>query len=134
MTFPAETTDLNGPTYYQLKNETPADGAASTVSVSFAAETTGRLSPASNTGKFVFPLTGITAIPAANWNLTYRVKRDKPDLGFVFLDGVPSGVPAIIPAVGLPLTESARPSHSPVGRPSARVGGRLYLRVPQEHL
>ena len=121
LTFHSETTDINGTTYYQLKNETPADGAASTVSVSFAEETTGRLSPASNTGKFVFPLTGITAIPAANWNLTYRVKRDKPDLGFVFLDGVPSGVPDISPAVGLPWKEIDLSSYVPVGTTGALV-------------
>ena len=84
LTFHSETADIAGTTYYQLKDETPADGAASTVSVTFAEETTGRQTPASNLGKFVFPLTGISTIPAANWNITYRLKRSQVDGGWIW--------------------------------------------------
>ena len=89
LTFHSETADVNGTTYYQLKSETPADGTASTVSVAFAEGTTGRQTPAANAGKFVFPLTGVNVIPAANWDMTYRVKRDKVDGGWTwFVSGV----------------------------------------------
>lgn len=89
LTFHSETADINGTTYFQLKDETPADGAASTVSVVFADGATGRQAPLSDAGKFVFPLTGITTIPAANWDLNYSLKRDKVDVGWVwFTNGI----------------------------------------------
>ena len=84
LTLHSETVDINGTTYYALKSETPADGTASTVSVVFNAGTTGRQSPTSNTGRFIFPLTRVSAIPAANWDLTYRVKRDKVNGGWTW--------------------------------------------------
>ncbi|MCI0902547.1 MAG: hypothetical protein J4N75_03520 [Chloroflexi bacterium] len=84
LTFHSETTNINGTTYYTLKSETPADGTASTVSVVFPEATTGRRAPTSNAGKFVFPLTGVNVIPAANWDLTYRVKRDKVNAGWTW--------------------------------------------------
>ncbi|MBC8281730.1 MAG: hypothetical protein H8E48_13175 [Chloroflexi bacterium] len=84
LTFHSETTDINGTTYYTLKSETPADGTASTVSVPLTSTTTGRLAPAANAGKFVFPLTGVNIIPAANWDMTYRLKRDKVNGGWTW--------------------------------------------------
>ena len=94
--FHSETTTITPTTYYQLKNNTPADGVATTISAAFAAGVTGRVNPTSNSGKFVFPLTGITRIPAGTWNITYRAKRDITDFGgWFWFDGVPSGVPDI---------------------------------------
>jgi len=83
--FHSETTTIDTSTYYRLKNDTPADGAAVTISASFTqGVTASRVSPSLNSGRLVYPLTGITAIPAANWDITYRVKRDKADMGFVW--------------------------------------------------
>ena len=79
----SETTGINGATYYQLKTS-PADGAAVAITTTVTENAVGRFSPVSNNGKFVFPLTGISEIQASTWNVTYRVKRDKEDLGFVW--------------------------------------------------
>jgi hypothetical protein len=35
----------------------------------------GRIRPSPNEGKFVFPLSGLSEIPAATWYVTYRVRR-----------------------------------------------------------
>ena len=80
----AEATTINGATYYQLKNNTPSDGTATTISVTFSSGQTGRVSPTSNSGKLVFPLTDVSEIRATTWNVTYRAKRDTADLGFVW--------------------------------------------------
>ncbi len=90
----SETSSIGGTSYYQLKDQTPADGAALTISSVFSPGQTGRVSPTSNNGKFVFPLAGVSQLPATTWTVTYRVKRDKPDMGFVWLD----------PAVDISLT------------------------------
>ena len=58
--------------------------AATTISSLFSAEITGRIRPTSNNGKSTFLLTETDSIPAATWTATYRVKRDKEDLGFVW--------------------------------------------------
>jgi len=109
--FHSETTDINAVTYYQLKNTFP-DGTATTITSTFTAGQTGRVSPTSNNGKFVFPLTGISEIPGSTWTVTYRVQRDPVELGFVWftnakalnfnqtnkwgdIDLLPLGVPAI---------------------------------------
>ena len=82
----SETISIGGSSYYQLKDQIPADGAAISISSVFSAGQTGRVSPTSNNGKFVFPLAGVSQLPATTWTVTYRVKRDKPDMGFVWLD------------------------------------------------
>ena len=81
--FHSEVTALGATNYNQLKS-VAADGAATTISSLFFPGFTGRVKPSTNEGKFVFPLTNINQIPAANWDLTYRVKRDKADMGFVW--------------------------------------------------
>jgi len=83
-TFHSEISTISATNYYQLKNQTPADGAAATISSSFSATQTGRVNPSSNNGKFVFPLTGISQLEAITWETTYRAKRDKADMGFVW--------------------------------------------------
>ena len=81
--FHSETTTISGTNYYQLKEDTPPDGTATTISSVFSAGQTGRVSPASNNGKFVYPLTGVSEISASTWNVAYRVKRDS-EWGFVW--------------------------------------------------
>ena len=81
--FHSETTDIVGITYFQLKNTAP-DGAATTITSTFAPGQLGRVRPASNDGKFVFPLAGYSEIPGSTWVVTYRVKKDKPDFGFIW--------------------------------------------------
>lgn len=73
----SETSAIDSIDYYQLKDQTPADGTAATISSTISAATTGRIRPASNNGKAVFPLTGISSIGPNTWTNTYRVKRDK---------------------------------------------------------
>lgn len=92
--FHSETTNINGTNYYQLKN-IPADGAATTVTAGITGSLTGRFSPTPNGGKFVFPLTDVSHFPAANWDLTYRVKRDIKDFGGWFWFDDATGVPDI---------------------------------------
>jgi len=60
-----ETTNIGGTNYYQL-NTSRADTAGLTLSVSMGS--VGRV----NFGKFVYPLTGITSIPASTWTIYYR--------------------------------------------------------------
>jgi len=81
--FHSETTDINATTYYQLKN-IAADGTATTITSVFAAGQTGRIRPASNDGKFVFPLAGYLEFPGSTWTVTYRVRMDLAALGFVW--------------------------------------------------
>ena len=78
--FHADEKTINGTDYYRLKR-VPGDGPATTVSATFTAGQTGRVRPSSNSGKFVFPLTGISQIPADTWQVSYRVKRDEADRG-----------------------------------------------------
>ena len=80
----SETSSIGGTDYYQLKEDTTADGPATTISSVFSPGQTGRVRPASNNGKFVYPLTGVAEILASTWAVTYRVKRDKVDTGFVW--------------------------------------------------
>jgi hypothetical protein len=83
--FHSEITTINSVEYFRLKNGIPADGSASTITSLFTEGQTGRVSPASNDGKFVYPLTNVTQIPAADWDITYRARRDKADQGFNWL-------------------------------------------------
>ena len=82
----SETNNIAGTDYYKLVSEVTAEAtaAATTISSLFSAGTTGRVRPASNSGKATFLLTETDAIPASTWTATYRVKRDKEDLGFVW--------------------------------------------------
>ena len=84
--FHSETENIAGVDYYKLISEVTAEvtAAATTISSAFSAETTGRIRPASNDGKATFLLTETDTIPASTWTATYRVKRDKEDLGFVW--------------------------------------------------
>ena len=84
--FHSETQDIAGTDYYRLISDVTAEVTATAVTISsvFAAETAGRVRPAGNNGKSAFLLTETAAIPAATWTATYRVKRDKEDLGFVW--------------------------------------------------
>jgi hypothetical protein len=73
--FHAETTSISGTSYYQMKKHTPGDGPATTISASFQQDQPGRVRPSPNEGKFVYPLTGVSEIPASTWYVTYRVQR-----------------------------------------------------------
>ena len=64
-----ETTTIGGSTYYQLKNSI-ADASGTRLRVS--AGTTGR----KLMGSFVYPLTGISSIPASTWAIYYRAYCD----------------------------------------------------------
>jgi len=61
----AETTTIAGTSYY-LQKLASADGPATSLSASMA--TTGR----QLWGKFVYPLTGVSSIPASTWTIYYR--------------------------------------------------------------
>lgn len=61
----AETTNIGGTTYY-LQKLVSADGTATDLSASMS--TTGRKAM----GKFVYPLTGVSSIPASTWTVYYR--------------------------------------------------------------
>ena len=80
-----ETTDIAGTAHYKLKNK-PADGVAATITATFAPEQVARVRPAANNGKFVFSLPSFADIPGSTWTVTYRVRKDQPDLGFVWFD------------------------------------------------
>ncbi len=79
--FHSETTAVGGNTYYQLKKHTPADGMAATISSTFSPGQTGRHRPSPNSGKFLYPLTGLSQLPASTWQVTYRISRDKANRG-----------------------------------------------------
>ncbi|MDA1128706.1 MAG: hypothetical protein O2913_08415, partial [Chloroflexi bacterium] len=76
--FHAEGKTVNATDYYRIKR-TPGDGPATTITAAFTGGQIGRVRPAANNGKFVFPLTGITQIPAATWQVNYRAKRNETD-------------------------------------------------------
>ncbi len=63
-----ETTTIGGSTYFLLKLGS-ADAAGATLSAS--AGTLGR----KLMGKFVYPLTGVSSIPASNWTIYYRASQ-----------------------------------------------------------
>ena len=83
--FHSETSSINSVDYYQLKAASP-DGTAGTLSVSIASEQVARLRPSPNDGKFVIPLTDTDQIRASTWDVTYRLRRDKADFGFVWFE------------------------------------------------
>lgn len=94
--FHSEATGIAATNYYQLKDDIPADGAAATISTVFSAGQTGRVRPTSLNGKFVYPLNNVPEVPAANWDMTYRVKRDKANMGFVwFTDAQDISLPTL---------------------------------------
>jgi len=77
-----ETTTIGGTTY-RLQKLDSADAAGTSLSASMAA--TGR----QLFGKFVYPLTGVSSIPASTWTMYYRGWRDTtPSIAF---DAVSSG-------------------------------------------
>jgi len=84
--FHSETDNIAGTDYYRLISDVTAEvtATATTISSAFSAGTTGRIRPTSNNGKSTFLLTETDTIPASTWTATYRVKRDKEDLGFVW--------------------------------------------------
>ena len=83
--FHSETSNINSIDYYQLK-AAPPDGTATTLSVSIASEQIARLRPSPNDGKFVIPLTDTAQIPASTWDITYRLRRDKGNIGFFWFE------------------------------------------------
>jgi len=64
-----ETTSIGGSTYYLLKNST-ADASGTTLNAS--AGSTGR----QLMGAFVYPLTGVSIMPASTWTANYRAWTD----------------------------------------------------------
>ena len=83
--FHSETTGITGSDFYQLKAASP-DGTAATLSASIASEQVARVRPSPNDGKFVIPLTDTDQIRASTWDVTYRLRRDKADFGFVWFE------------------------------------------------
>ncbi len=83
--FHSETTSIDSVNYYQLKAASP-DGTALNLSSSFAGGQVARLSPSPNDSKSVIPLTDTPQIGASTWDVTYRLRRDKADLGFVWFE------------------------------------------------
>ena len=83
----SETNNIAGVDYYKLVSDVTAEvtAAATTISSAIPAVTTGRIRPNTNNGKSTFLLTETAIIPASTWTAAYRVKRDKADLGFVWL-------------------------------------------------
>ncbi|PKB71091.1 MAG: hypothetical protein BZY87_07120, partial [SAR202 cluster bacterium Io17-Chloro-G6] len=84
--FHSETDNIAGANYYRMISDVTAEATATATTISslFSAETTGRVRPTSNNGKSTFLLTETDSVPAATWTATYRVKRDKEDMGFVW--------------------------------------------------
>ncbi len=81
----SETSTIGGLPYY-LQKLTSADGTATTLSASMG--TTGR----QLLGKFVYPLTGVTVIPASTWTMNYRTWRDTGgNIGFDAVSNADSG-------------------------------------------
>jgi len=74
LTAHSETTTMGESTYYLLKN-VAADGVATTLTIDSA--TLGR----KLWGKFVYNLSGVDSIPAANWTFHYRVMRNASEPG-----------------------------------------------------
>jgi hypothetical protein len=74
----SENTTIASAQYYQLEEASPADGAAITETTDiFLAEETGRKilhneNETSRLAGHIFPLTGISQIPAATWTVYYR--------------------------------------------------------------
>ncbi|MEE8465818.1 MAG: hypothetical protein V3S68_05020, partial [Dehalococcoidia bacterium] len=70
--FHSETTNIAGADYYRLISDVTAEAtaAATTISAIFSAETTGRVSPDSNSGRSTFLLTETESIPASTWTAT----------------------------------------------------------------
>lgn len=73
----SENTTIAGTRYYQLEEATPADGAAVTDMIPVPRRTEGRWlmyhqDDTTRYARHVFPLTGISQIPAANWTVYYR--------------------------------------------------------------
>lgn len=82
----SETNNIDGVEYYKLVSDVTAEvtATATTISSAIPSATTGRISPTANNGRSTFLLTETANIPASTWTATYRVKRDKEDLGFVW--------------------------------------------------
>ena len=83
--FHSESTIITGSAYYQLKAARP-DGTAITLTASIPTGQVGRVRPSPNDGKFVVPLTDTNQIRASTWDITYRLRRDKADFGFVWFE------------------------------------------------
>jgi hypothetical protein len=76
----SENTTIAGTDYYQLAEATPADGTTMTVTTDvFTANETNRKlmhneNDSSRLARHVFPLTGISKIPASTWTVYYRCR------------------------------------------------------------
>ena len=81
--FHSETTSVTGSAYYQLK-AAPPDGTAATLSASIDSEQVARVRPSPDDGKFVISMTDTDQIRTSTWDVTYRLRRDKADFGFVW--------------------------------------------------
>jgi len=75
LTAHEEITTIGGTSYYLQKLER-AEATGTSLSASMAA--TGR----QLLGKFVYPLTGVSSIPASTWTMYYRGWRDAPSIAF----------------------------------------------------
>jgi hypothetical protein len=78
LTPQSENITLSTTRYYELADAVTADGAAITAGTEFAATETGRklLLNTGDTARgacFIYPLDGLTSIPADNWTINYRV-------------------------------------------------------------
>ena len=79
LTLQSEKTNLGGNKYFQAAEGSTADGSSLTAATQFNNGETGKkllydAQDATRPACFVYPLTGITEIPSANWTVTYRCK------------------------------------------------------------
>jgi hypothetical protein len=77
LTPQAENISLNNTKYYELVEAATADGPAMTAGTEFGESEGGRkllynTGDAARPAKFIYPLIGITQIPAETWTVTYR--------------------------------------------------------------
>lgn len=73
----SEDVTINATRYYELVEAAPADGPATTMGTEFAPGETGRkilnnLSDSNRPARYIYPLIGINAIPAATWTAFYH--------------------------------------------------------------
>ena len=78
LTPQSENITIDNTKYYELVEAAPADGAAITMRADFSQNEIARKllyndTQSTRPAKFIYPLIGISQIPAANWTVNYRV-------------------------------------------------------------
>jgi len=91
LTPQTENVSLSTTRYYELAEAAASDGAIMTAGAEFSAGETGRkllynTADAGRGARFIYPLDGITSIPAQEWTVNYRVMVDGGGEGFPLTD------------------------------------------------